>query len=186
MYLLNHLLQGDATMNEVLENILTRRSVRAFKEDQIKDDELELILKAGIYAPSGMNKQSWQFTVVQNKEKIELLAKVVREALGRDSGYNFYAPPTLIILSNDKDNTNGLADCACALENIFLMANSLKIGSCWINQLKTICDEEEVRKVLNSFDIPENHIVWGIAAIGYPANVPAVHERKARVIKFVK
>jgi nitroreductase len=174
-------------MNEVLENILTRRSVRAFKEEQIKDSELDLILKAGTYAPSGMNKQSWQFTVIQNKEKMELLAKVIGEALGRDGGYNFYAPPTLIMLSNDKDNTNGLADCACALENIFLMANSLGIGSCWINQLKTICDEKKVREILTSFDIPENHIVWGMAAVGYPASVPnKVHERKDGVIKFVK
>jgi nitroreductase len=173
-------------MNEVLQNIITRRSVRSFKEEQIKDEELNLILQAGMYAPSGMNKQSWQFTVVQNKEKIELLAKVVRETLGRDAGYNFYAPPTLIMLSNERDNTNGLADCSCALENIFLMANSLGIGSCWINQLKTICDEKEVREVLTSFGIPENHIVWGIAAIGYSSGIPKVHERKESVIKYVK
>lgn len=173
-------------MNEVLKNIITRRSVRSFKEEQIKDEELDLIIKAGTHAPSGMNKQSWQFTVVQNKEKIELLAKVVREALGRDEGYNFYAPPTLIMLSNDKENSNGLADCSCALENIFLMANSLGIGSCWINQLKTICDEVKVREVLTSFGIPENHIVWGMASIGYPASNPKEHERKEGVVKFIK
>lgn len=173
-------------MSEVLQNILTRRSVRSFKEEQIKDEELDLILKAGTYAPSGMNKQSWQFTVVQNKEKIELLAKVVRESLQRDAGYNFYASPTLIMLSNEKDNVNGLADCACALENIFLMANSLEIGSCWINQLRTICDEKEVREVLRSFEIPENHIVWGMAAIGYPNIIAKEHERNDGTIKFVK
>ena len=173
-------------MNEVLQNILTRRSIRDFKKEQIKDEELDLILKAGVYAPSGMNKQSWQFTVVQNKEKIDLLAKVIREALGRDEGYNFYAPPTLIMLSNEKDNVNGLADCACALENIFLMANSLGIGSCWINQLRTICDEKEIREVLTSFGIPENHIVWGMASVGYPNGEAKEHERKNGVIKYVK
>ena len=156
-------------MNEVLNNILTRRSIRAFKKEQIKDDELEMILKAGIYAPSGMNKQSWQFTVVQNKEKIEALAKVVREELGRDEGYNFYAPPTLIMLSNERDNNNGLADCSCALENIFLMANSLGIGSCWINQLKTICDNKKVRDLLNEFEKP------GVE-----------HERKEGIIKYIR
>ncbi|OBR92559.1 MULTISPECIES: nitroreductase family protein [Clostridium] len=173
-------------MNEVLQNILTRRSVRKFKEEQIKDEELELILKAGVYAPSGMNKQTWQFTVVQSKEKMELLAKVVKKALGIDAAYNFYAPPTLIMLSNEKENVNGLADCACALENIFLMANSLEIGSCWINQLRTICDEKEVREVLSSFGIPENHIVWGMASVGYPESISKAHERKDGVIKFVK
>lgn len=173
-------------MNEVLNNILTRRSIRAFKEEQIKDEELEAILKAGIYAPSGMDRQSWQFTVVQNKEKINELAKVVREELGRDEGYNFYAPPTLIMLSNDKDNSNGLADCSCALENIFLMANSLGIGSCWINQLKTICDNEKVRNLLNEFGIPKNHIVWGVASIGYPAKPGVASERKEGVIKYIR
>jgi nitroreductase len=173
-------------MNEVLENILTRRSVRSFKSEQIKDEELDLLLKAGTYAPSGMNKQSWQFTVIQNKSKIEALAKVIRETLGRDEGYNFYAPPTLILLSNDKTNPNGLADCSCALENIFLMANSLKIGSCWINQLKTICDKDSVRALLTNFDIPENHIVWGMAAIGYPNTTTNSPVLKNGIIKFVE
>ena len=173
-------------MNEVLNNILTRRSVRNFKDEQIKEEELELILEAGIYAPSGKNEQSWQFTVVQGHDKIEKLAKVVREALGRDEGYNFYAPPTLIMLSNDIDNSNGLADCSCALENIFLMANSLGIGSCWINQLKTLCNEESVRAVLDEFGIPKNHVVWGMASIGYPAVKPEAKPRKNGVVKFVK
>lgn len=173
-------------MNEVLNNILSRRSVRSFKDEQIKDEELNLILKAGIYAPSGKNEQSWQFTVLQDHSKIEKLAKVVGKALGRGEGYNFYNSPTLIMLSNDIDNSNGLADCACALENIFLMANSLGIGSCWINQLKTICDENSVRELLNEFGIPKNHIVWGMASIGYPAATPAEKTRKNNVIKFVK
>ena len=173
-------------MNEVLNNILTRRSIRKFKPEQIKDEELDLILKAGIYAPTGMGKQSWKFTVLQNKEKIEALAKVVREILGRNEGYNFYAPPTLILVSNDRDNSNGLADSSCALENIFLMANSLGIGSCWINQLKTICDEKEVRELLNEFEIPENHIVWGMASIGYPDQEGIVKERNEGTIKIIK
>lgn len=174
-------------MNEVLNNILTRRSIRAFKEEQIKDEELEAILKAGIYAPSGKNMQSWQFTVVQNKEKMNELVDVVREILGRNEGYNFiYAAPTLIMLSNERDNDNGLADCSCALENIFLMANSLGIGSCWINQLKNICDNEKVRSILNDFEIPENHIVWGIASIGYPAKSGILKERKEGIVKYIR
>lgn len=173
-------------MNEVLNNILTRRSIRAFKKEQIKEEELEMILKAGVYAPSGMNKQSWQFTVIQNKDKIEELAKIVREELGRDERYNFYEPPTLIMLSNEKDNNNGLADCSCALENIFLMANSLGIGSCWINQLKNICDNKKVRDILNEFDIPENHIVWGMASIGYPENAGVEQKRREGTIKYIR
>lgn len=173
-------------MNEVLENILSRRSIRSFKEEQIKDEDLEMILKAGTYAPSGMNRQSWKFTAIQNKEKIQALAKVIRETLGRDESYNMYNPVTIILLSNDRDNSNGLADCSCALQNIFLMANSLGIGSCWINQLKTICDEPKVRNLLNEFEIPDNHIVWGIAALGYAASPPKEHTIREGIIKIIK
>lgn len=173
-------------MNTVFENIKSRRSTRSFKEQQISDEDLNLILEAGTYAPTGMNKQTWKFTAIQNREKIQALAKVIREALGRDESYNMYNPPTIILLSNDKENSNGLADCSCALQNIFLMANSLGIGSCWINQLKTICDEAEVRKLLAEFEIPENHIVWGIAALGYANMAPRERVLKDTVIKIIK
>lgn len=172
-------------MNHVLENIITRNSVRSFTDKKISRENLDLILKAAIYAPSGMNKQTWQFTVIQNKDKIQELAKAVQKSLNRDSGYNFYDPDTIILLSNDKENTNGLADCSCAMQNIFLMANELGIGSCWINQLKTICDETAIRKLLNSYDIPKNHIVWGIAALGYAITPNVVKDKKENVIKFV-
>lgn len=62
-------------MNEIIRNIMPRRSVRSFKPDQIKDEELNKILEAAIYAPSGMNKQSWKFTAIQNSSKVEELAK---------------------------------------------------------------------------------------------------------------
>lgn len=173
-------------MNPVLQNILTRRSVRAFTDKKITREDLNLILKAGIYAPSGMNKQTWQFTVIQNQNKIQELAKAVRESLERDANYNFYGPDTIILLSNDRDNTNGLADCSCALQNIFLMANELGIGSCWINQLKTICDEKEIRSLLDSYEIPKNHIVWGIAALGYPKVANEIKSKNESVIKFIE
>ncbi len=172
-------------MNEVMNNILSRRSIRKFKKEQIQENELELILKAGMYAPSAMNKQGWQFTAVQNGAEIEKLAGAVRKSLGRGEDYNFYQPPTLILVSIDRDNQNGLADCACALENMFLAAHSLGIGSCWINQLKTICDEKEIREVLNGFGIPENHIVWGMASIGYPEGEAREVARKDIAVKII-
>ena len=172
-------------MNPVLQNILTRRSVRAFTDKKISREDLDLILKAGIYAPSGMNKQTWQFTVIQNQNKIQELAKAIGKSLKRDANYNFYGPDTIILLSNEKDNSNGLADCSCALQSIFLMANELGIGSCWINQLKTICDEKEIRTLLDSYGIPENHVVWGIAVLGYPEKPNEIKPKNESVIKFV-
>lgn len=172
-------------MNPILENIITRRSCRKFIDKKISKEDLDLILQAATFAPSAMNHQSWQFTVIQNKEKIQMLAKAVREALNRGNEYNFYDPDTFILVSNEKENSNGLADSSCALQNIFLMAHSLGIASCWINQLKTICDEPEIRKILNDFGVPENHIVWGSAALGYAFEESTAPKRKNGTIKFV-
>lgn len=172
-------------MSEVLQNILSRRSCRAFTDRQIPDEDLALILKAGAYAPSGMNRQSWQFTVLRTAAQIETLAAAMRPVLGNEK-YNFYRPTTLVLVSNDRANDNGLADSACALENIFLEAEELGVGSCWINQLKGICDEPAIRAVLTKFGVPENHLVWGVAALGYPVEKAPAKPRREGVIVFAK
>jgi nitroreductase len=101
------------------------------------------------------------------------------------ASYNFYSPDTLVIASNYRDNRNGCNDCACAIQNIFLMSHELGIGSVWINQLRGICDEPEVRVVLNKLGIPENHVVWGMAALGYPAENPEAKPRNYEVIRYI-
>lgn len=171
-------------MNEVLENILTRRSIRSFQEKPVPRQDLETIVKAGMYAPSGMNRQSWQFTAIRNPELINELAQAIREQIGKGPEYNFYGAKALVLVSNDRENTNGLADSACALENMFLMAHALGIGSVWINQMKTICDAAGVRQVMQKLEIPDSHIVWGIAALGYGTDTPAQPEKKAAVKYF--
>ena len=172
-------------MNLIYENIISRRSCRAFTDQEISKDNLDLILKAGISAPSGMNRQSWQFTVIRKQTNIAKLAKVVGKAANRAENYDFYAPNVIILVSNDPENVNGLADASCAMENMFLMAHSLGIASCWINQLRTICDVEDVRELLDSYGIPSNHIVWGIADLGYAAEIGKEVVKKEDVIKFV-
>ena len=127
-------------MNETLNSIFTRRSIRKFTDQKISDDDLKLIAKAACYAPNGRNTERWQFTVIHNEEKIKKLAKAISKELNLDDSYNFYKPDALIIASNSRDNKYGIEDCACALENIFLAAHSLGIGSVWINQLNGICD----------------------------------------------
>lgn len=172
-------------MNQVYDNIITRRSTRSFTNQKISKEDLDLILKAGISAPSGMNRQSWQFTVIRKQEGIQKLASAVQKAADRSPEYNFYAPDVIVLVSNDRDNVNGLADAACAMQNMFLMAHSLGIGSCWINQLRLICDEPQIRELLDGYGIPANHIVWGIADFGYAAVPAKESKRNEEVIHFV-
>ena len=121
-------------MNEVMNAILTRRSIRKFTADPIPAEVLEDLVKAALHAPSGMGKQTWQFTVVTNQEIIHRLCGLIGTELGRE-GYDMYGPAAVIIPSNEKESPWGKEDNACAMENIFLAARSYGVGSVWINQM---------------------------------------------------
>jgi len=156
-------------MNSVIDALLTRRSVRAFSDKNISEEDLKLIAKCAVYAPCARNRQLWHFTIVNDGDRIARLASVTAKAIGADPSYNFYAPNALIVASAPRDSRFGREDCACALQNIFLAAHSLSIGSVWINQLCDCCDDPDVRAVLTELGVPEDDLVNGMAALGYPA-----------------
>ena len=172
-------------MNDVIQNILTRRSVRSFSERKPTKKDIELLIQAGLAAPSGMNRQTWTFTGILNPSIIKELADAIAKELGRDN-YNFYNATALIIPSNITDSPWGQDDNACALENIFLAAHSLEIDSVWINQLCGITDVPEIRAILNKLGIPTNHSVYGIAALGYSTNPPVGQVIKTGQYKIIE
>ena len=158
-------------MNQTMETILSRRSIRNFDDRPVKKEDLELMVQAALHAPSGMGLQTWKFTVVRSQEKIKRLASAIETELNRP-GYDMYCPQALIIPSNERDSKYIHDDNACALENIFLAAHSLGIGSVWINQLNGICDRPAIRAVLQELQIPENHVITGLVALGYADDTP--------------
>ena len=173
--------------NLVLENILGRHSTRSFQDKPIPRDELEMILKAGYHAPSGHNRQTWRFTVILSKEKILILKKQIEmSAKKRVYVEALNSTTCLILISNKINNPDGCQDSSCAAENIFLAAQSLGIGSVWINALMNLCEEKNIRDLLRSYEIPENHKVWCMVALGYPAHEGKVSIRKENVVFFVK
>ncbi len=173
-------------MNETMKTILERRSVRRFSDRLVSEDILKELAEAAMHAPSGMCRKTWQFTVVSNQEKIARLTNAIANVLGRE-GYDMYKPTALIIPSNDKESKWGMEDNACALENIFLAAWSYGVGSVWINQLNGICDEPEIRAILREFEIPDNHVVYGLAALGFPdPSSPKPEYREIGEVKFIK
>lgn len=174
-------------MENVIENIKSRRSARRYTKQQINEDNLNIILECGRHAPSGGNSQFWHFTVIQNQDillKLNQYVKLAFEKLKIDENtyksiragknlsakdeYSFYYnAPTLIIVSNDSNYSNAMADSACALENMLLAANYLGLGACWINQLTWFDKDENVRKVLEELGIPNNYRVCGSMSLGY-------------------
>ncbi len=117
-------------MNEVLRTIKNRRSVRKFKAEQIKREELDAIVEAGIYAPTAHNEQPWHFTVIQNAEVLNHINLRVNEEMAKSdiewvkrAGLNpnyrvTYDAPTLIIVSGRRDAMALMADCSAAIENM--------------------------------------------------------------------
>src|SRR5476649_24484 len=150
-------------MENVIENIKSRISIRKYTKEQISDEVLYTVLESGRYAPSGGNSQTWHFTVIQNKEillKLNGYIKVAFEKLEVDENtyrsiragktaskndeYSFYYnAPTVIIVSNDSSYSNAMADSACALENMILTANYLELGACWVNQVTWFDGDED-------------------------------------------
>jgi nitroreductase len=196
--------EGMVIDNEVLRTIKGRRSTRKFTDEQISSQQLDALLEAAIWAPSGGNNQSWLFTAIQSKDVLEHLNAIVREGFGRyvpdddypgkhsvkeyakRDDYNFYYhAPTLIIASNKPGYENAMADCALALENIFLMSQSLGLGSCYINQLHWLRDDAGVREYLFELGIPREHTICSSAAIGFIGAESPLPPRKDGTINIV-
>ncbi len=192
-------------MNNIIENMLTRRSVRNFKKEQISVEDLKTILLAGSYAPSGMGMQSWKFTAIQNTDTMKKVNEALRQTLltipvvaethpyiaslikkAEDVNSNFlYNAPTYIIVSNLKDNRNAMPDSALAIGNMMLAAHSLGIGSCWLNQLPGLTNMPLIRKLMTDLEIPENHIIYGSVVMGYAAEEPDPASPRKDVIHIV-
>lgn len=170
------------------ESIITRRSTRKYLDKEVSQELLEKIIETGRYAPSGGNSQSNHFLVIQNKQIIDHLVKMVERVfsqmeitenmyrslqnsinLSKKGGYVFcYNAPVLIIVANKKDYGNNQADCALALENMMLEANELDLGSCYINQLKWLNEDQKILSYLQSLGMNEDERVYGSLIVGYP------------------
>ncbi len=190
--------------NEVFDCIRGRRSTRQFQEQQIEEEYLEALLEAATWAPSGSNNQSWLFTAIQNKDVLSKINELLREGFQRwtpdddypgklgakayaqkEGSHFFHHAPTLIIASNKPNYENAMADCALALENLFLAAHSLGIGSCYINSLHWLRNDPGLRNYLFEMGIPKEHTICSAAAIGYINKESTIPLRKDGTIHII-
>ena len=185
-------------MNEVLKTIRSRRSVRKYKPEQIKQEELDLIVEAGIYAPTAGNDQPWHFTVIQNQEVLHHINQTIRGKMVksnvewvRTTGTNpnfqvTYNAPTLIVISGRKDGMSWRVDCAAAIENMLLAAESLNIGSVWLGLSRIFFehDHDEIKKL----EIPEGYEPFYGVAFGYKADESEIEppKRNMDVVNYIR
>ena len=183
-------------MNEVLETIKSRRSIRKYLPEQIKDEELDMILESAIYAPTGHNDQPWHFTVIQNKELIDEMSaeskKLMAESpvdwmakMGKAEHLHlFYNAPTVVVVSGKKDTVSPFADCCAAIQNMLITAESLDIGSCWIGLVKFFFNDPQNVEKLN---LPENYEPYYAVCLGYKGSSSNVApERNIDVVNYIK
>ena len=171
-------------MNAVIDALLTRVSVSKFTDQKIEDEKLKLIADCAKAAPSGKNRQARKFTIVHNREKIQELAQAIAKVHNR-SDYRIYDCDAILLISFAENDIYGQCDSSCAIENTYLAAEALGLGAVWINQLRDKCNEPDIRKVLDSFHIPSNHVICGFVALGYPAEKPAPKER-TEPVEFIQ
>lgn len=169
-------------MNEIIKNMTTRKSIRIFQKKRVPKEQIEEILIAAKHAPTGRNTQYRRYTILR-EASMERLRKAMGTVLGSDQ-YGFFDCDTLIVVSIRRDWHLKELDTATALQNMMLAAHSLGLGSCWINQLRDKCDEPLIREVLHSFEIPENHVVYGMLALGYADHEPKEKNRVEEAFYF--
>lgn len=172
-------------MNEVIKTILNRRSTRSFCKKELSKEDIQTIVNCALHAPSGMGRQTWKFTVICSREKIQHLASAIGKELGRED-YKMYEPQVLIIPSNLADSPFGMEDNACAMENIYLAAEALGIGCVWINQIRTVCNVPAVREILDEFQIPASHVIYGMAALGYRDDTPIPPKERIGQVAYIE
>lgn len=159
-------------MKETLQDLKTRRSCRKFKPEQIRREELDQILEAGTYAPTGMGMQSPIMVVIQDKETIARLSRMNAAVMGSTSD-PFYGAPTVIIVLADRSRGTYLEDGSLVMGNLLNAAHALGIGSCWIHRAKEEFESPEGRELLKQWGIQGDYVGIGHCILGYEDGVPA-------------
>ena len=154
----------------IVENIMTRTSVRDYTDQTISADTIEMLLRAGMAAPTAVNKQPWHFVVVNGREKLDQLAQTNPYAKMLEK-----APLAIVVCGDMSKALEGetrafwIQDCSAATENILLAAHALGLGAVWTGLYP---DEERVDAVSEVLKLTDNFIPLCTIVIGYPAEQP--------------
>ncbi len=182
-------------MNKLIDNIKNRRSIRKYRDKAVSKAVIKQIIEAGKYAPSSHNSQPWRFIVITDRKLIRELAEMMKRfykkilqlapllsfskgiqklkegaktRVNSDKDLFFYDAPVLILICA-KPKGFALVDCACAAQNMMLMARSLDVGSCWIG----FADRAfRSRKLMDKAKVPTGHKVMASLVFGYPTSFP--------------
>lgn len=167
-------------MNDIIKAMEERRSIRKFKAEMPKKEDLEQIIEAGLYAANGMGKQAVITVAVTNKELRDKLSKANCEIGGWKEDFDpFYGAPAILIVLAQKDWANRVYDGSLVMGNMMLAAHSLGLGSIWIHRAKEEFEQDEWKNLLKDIGVEGEWEGIGHCAIGYiDGDVPKAAPRK--------
>lgn len=174
-------------MANTLEDLKTRRSCRSYEPRQITEEELQQVLEAGMYAPTGMGKQSPVIVAVQDKDAIETLRKMNAAILGAPEADPFYGAPTVLVVLADRSRPTYLYDGSCVMANLLNAAHAVGLGSCWIHRAREEFDSDEGKALLKQWGVEGDYEGIGHCILGYRADAePAPAPRKDNYVHYVR
>lgn len=152
---------------EALEVLKNRRAIRKYKADQIKEDELQAVLEAGTYAPTGTGSQGVQIVVVQKPEDIAEINKLNAAVLGNPGAQPYYGAPTILLVFETEKCVTHELDGAAVCTNLLNGAYAAGLGSCWIHRCKQMFELPEGKELLKKWGLSESLVGVASVALGY-------------------
>ncbi|MCR5455475.1 MAG: nitroreductase [Bacteroidales bacterium] len=176
--------------NQAIKAIMERRSIRKYKDTPVEHEKLAEVVKCGINAPSGMNKQPWEIRVVESQDLINQVNEVYKKAnpdiMQKDPSFKnmFRNAPNLICVA--AQNNAGL-DCGLLGENMMIAAQSLGLGTCCLGgPVRFLKDNADAKFFIDKLEFSEGYDLIYILAIGYPDESPDAKPRDESKVKFIK
>lgn len=181
----------DSLKNQVVETIMTRRSVRQYKPQAVEREKMQTIVECGINAPNAMNKQPWEVRVVDNADYINGVTELYKKAnpkADEDPAFKnmFRNAPTVVFIGHDTKSESSPFDCGLLAENMMISAWSMGIGSCCLGSPARFMKTPEAAEYLQKLGFSEGYELLYCIGFGYPDEAPAAKPREAAKVKFVE
>ncbi len=152
--------------NPTMQSIYERTSVREYTPEPVSGEILLELVRAGMAAPTAMNRQPWEFIIIQDREVLDILSEI-KPPLGK-------APAAIVVLGNISISNSWMLDCSAATENILIAATSFGLGTVWTGAYGNANFEALLKETLN---LPDGIMPLSVIAVGYAEGTPTPKDK---------